>query len=128
SVLWTGKRSLVYRVETRDGEPVYVPVEVVLGPRVGDRYVIEEGVEAGDTLVSQGAFRVDATLQVKGGPTMMSTTEAALAAERGPLPEVEVPAEGVEFDPPVLPEQLPDDVWYCDMGTVHWAQGEEGDG
>ncbi len=41
---------------------------------------------------------------------------------------VEVPAEGVELDPPVEVVQLPDGVWYCDMGTVHYARAEKGDG
>ncbi len=138
AVLWTGKRSLIYRVETHDGEPVYVPVAVVLGARVGDRIVIEEGLEAGDEVVTNGAFRLDASLQIRGGPTMMGTgTDAAAVDGHGahaghgngePLPKVEVTVEGGEFAPPVQAEQLPGDVWYCDMGTVHYARGEEGDG
>ncbi|MDX1389320.1 MAG: hypothetical protein R3344_09020 [Acidobacteriota bacterium] len=39
-----------------------------------------------------------------------------------------VPLEGAEFDPPLEKAQLPPGVWYCDMGTVHYARGEEGDG
>ena len=42
------------------------------------------------------------------------------------LAQVEVPAEGKKFDPPVRAEQLPTGAWYCDMGTVHWAQMNEG--
>ena len=34
---------------------------------------------------------------------------------------MDVSAEGVKFDPPVKPAQLPAGAWYCDMGTVHWA-------
>ncbi len=49
-------------------------------------------------------------------------------APREELPTVEVSAEGNEFDPPVQVAQLPSDVWYCDMGTVHYARAEEGDG
>jgi hypothetical protein len=49
-------------------------------------------------------------------PTGQPTGEPA-----EPLPTVEVSAEGTRFDPPVLPEQLPDGVWFCDMGTVHFA-------
>ncbi|MBA2662882.1 MAG: efflux RND transporter periplasmic adaptor subunit [Bradymonadaceae bacterium] len=124
AVLWTGKRSLVYRVEDHDGELVYVPVKVTLGPRVGDRYVIEEGVAGGDLVVTNGAFRIDASLQIQGGPTMMSTRGAATATS---LARVEVAAGGTRFEPPVQASQLPDDVWYCDMGTVHYAQGEQGD-
>ena len=40
-----------------------------------------------------------------------------------------VPAAGERFSPP-LPnaDSLPSGVWYCDMGTVHWAQGDRGTG
>ena len=43
------------------------------------------------------------------------------------LTQVEVPADGKKFTPPVRVEQLPAGAWYCDMGTVHWAQMNEGD-
>ncbi len=42
------------------------------------------------------------------------------------MPMVEVAAEGTEFDPPVEVSQLPDGVWYCDMGTVHYASLQPG--
>lgn len=32
------------------------------------------------------------------------------------------------FDPPIEPDQVPDGAWYCDMGTVHYASPEQGDG
>lgn len=48
-------------------------------------------------------------------------------AEDEELEMVEVSDEGVEFDPAVEKEQIPEGAWYCDMGTVHWAQMEEGD-
>lgn len=41
---------------------------------------------------------------------------------------VEVDADGTEFDPPVQSDQIPDGVWYCDMGTVHYARRDQGDG
>lgn len=43
------------------------------------------------------------------------------------LEKVEVAADGTEFDPPVEKEQIPEGAWICDMGTVHYAQKEEGD-
>lgn len=41
---------------------------------------------------------------------------------------VEVSAEGTEFDPPIEPDVLPNGVWYCDMGTVHYASTDRSDG
>ena len=42
--------------------------------------------------------------------------------------EVEVPAEGRTFDPPVAIAQIPPGAWYCDMGTAHYARQNQGDG
>lgn len=58
--------------------------------------------------------------------------EAEGAAEAAPeapaeLAKVEVSAEGTEFKPAIQKAQLPDNVYYCDMGTVHYARGEKGD-
>ena len=39
-----------------------------------------------------------------------------------------VTADGSEFAPPIAPEMLPEGVWFCDMGTVHFARVNEGDG
>ncbi len=41
---------------------------------------------------------------------------------------IEVPAGGIEIDPPLKIAQLPPGVWYCDMGTTHYARPGEGDG
>ncbi len=47
------------------------------------------------------------------------------AISQANLSPVQVPAEGKEFKPPIRAEQLPSGAWYCDMGTVHWAQMNE---
>jgi hypothetical protein len=44
-----------------------------------------------------------------------------------PASLVTVTEEGVRFDPPVAKAQVPKGAWYCDMGTVHYAQSSEGD-
>lgn len=41
---------------------------------------------------------------------------------------VKVAKDGTEFDPPVKMTQIPDRAWVCDMGTVHYARMEKGDG
>ena len=71
AVLWTGVRSLVYVYDPIESPPVYMPIEVELGDRVGDRYVIEAGVFPGEQVVVNGAFRLDASLQIRGGASMM---------------------------------------------------------
>ncbi|MBA2661176.1 MAG: hypothetical protein H0U74_02690 [Bradymonadaceae bacterium] len=37
-------------------------------------------------------------------------------------------ADGQTFDPALQVAQIPAGAWYCDMGTVHYARLEEGDG
>ncbi len=77
--LVTGKRAIVY-VETDgvDG-PVYEGREVVLGPRAGDVYVVESGLSEGERVVVEGAFRIDASLQIQGKRSMMSPEGGAPA-------------------------------------------------
>ncbi|TXD37856.1 efflux RND transporter periplasmic adaptor subunit [Lujinxingia vulgaris] len=119
AVLWTGPRSLVYQLDPALEPPAYVPVQVELGERIGDRVIIEDGLKAGDEVAAQGAFRIDASLQIRGGPSMMS--------EQNDLEPVEVAPEGTRFEPPIDPARLPDGVWYCEMGTTHYAQHESGE-
>ena len=70
--LFTGKRSVVY-VELRDEETLaYAPRTVRLGPRLGDYYPVVAGLSEGDRVVTRGAFALDADLQIRGGPSMMS--------------------------------------------------------
>jgi rubrerythrin len=52
----------------------------------------------------------------------------AEAAKAEPMKKVEVTAEGTKFDPAVEKAAIPEGAWYCDMGTVHYARSEKGDG
>lgn len=72
SVMWTGKRSVVYLKSEKEKESYYKLQEIVLGPSLGDRYVIEEGLEVNDEIVTHGTFAVDAAAQLKGKPSMMN--------------------------------------------------------
>ena len=52
---------------------------------------------------------------------------AAQPASPAPT-QVSLSPEGSTFDPPIKPEALPSGAHYCDMGTVHYARAERGDG
>ena len=53
----------------------------------------------------------------------------SLACQKSATPSsVEVTSSGSQFDPPVDKKQLPNGAWYCDMGLVHYARTEKGDG
>jgi Cu(I)/Ag(I) efflux system membrane fusion protein len=70
--MWTGERSIVYeKIESNDGVGFRMR-EVVLGPSLGDRYVIKSGLEAGMEIVTNGTFTIDAAAQLSGKPSMMN--------------------------------------------------------
>jgi Cu(I)/Ag(I) efflux system membrane fusion protein len=89
--LLTGKRAVVYVEVLGRDRPTYEGRAVVLGPRVGDAYVVLEGVSEGELVVVEGAFKLDAAMQVKAKPSLMNgalgpdSAHAPLGAER-PLP------------------------------------------
>lgn len=48
----------------------------------------------------------------------------ATRVDQGPW---QIAATGSEFKPPIQIAEVPEGAWYCDMGTVHYAQSEAGD-
>ena len=77
-----------------------------------------------------GARSAEQTEEVTAAPIAEQPESALPSVEEAEpaLEMVELTAEGTEFDPPVQAEQLPDGAWYCDMGTVHYARTDQGDG
>ncbi|MFW5653264.1 MAG: heavy metal-binding domain-containing protein, partial [Planctomycetota bacterium] len=71
SVMITGQRAVVYvRVPNFD-QPTFEGREVVLGPRAGDHYIVLKGLDEGDEVVVNGAFRLDSEMQIRAKPSMM---------------------------------------------------------
>jgi membrane fusion protein, copper/silver efflux system len=79
AVLWTGKRSVVY-VKQAGGEAIFHLREIELGPKLGESYVITDGLSDGEEIVTQGAFSVDAAAQLEGKPSMMNQGAKTLSA------------------------------------------------
>ena len=50
----------------------YTAREVQLGSRIGNAYPIVSGLKEGERVVYQGAFTLDAELQIRGGASMMT--------------------------------------------------------
>lgn len=71
AVLWTGKRSVVYVEDLSAETRTFMGREVELGPRAGDGYVVLEGLMAGETVVTRGAFVIDSELQIRAKRSMM---------------------------------------------------------
>ena len=89
AVLWTGKRSLVYVKEDLGNNVGFTLREVVLGPSLGDTYVIEEGLAEGEEIVVNGTFTVDAAVQLSGRPSMMNPENASTEPDNANREDIE---------------------------------------
>jgi Cu(I)/Ag(I) efflux system membrane fusion protein len=70
--LLTGRRAVVYvRLEGTPG-PVFEGRDVTLGPRAEDHYVVLSGLEEGELVVTNGAFKIDSELQIRAQSSMMN--------------------------------------------------------
>ena len=72
AVLWTGKRSVVFVQHSSASAVSYQVRQVEIAKDLGDQYLITDGLQMGETIVTQGAFSVDAALQLAGKPSMMN--------------------------------------------------------
>jgi len=72
AVLWTGERSVIYVKKPNTEQPTFEFREVVLGQRVGDRYVVKSGVSEGEEVVTNGNFKIDSAAQLSGKASMMN--------------------------------------------------------
>lgn len=78
--LITGKRAVVY-LEMEPG--LYAGREITLGPRSGDFYVVEAGLEEGQRVVTQGNFKIDSAIQILAKPSMMNPEHGAQQISAG---------------------------------------------
>ncbi len=118
AALITGERAVVY-VQVPDTEkPTFEGRVVVLGPRVGDEYIVLSGLEAGEIVVTKGNFKIDSALQIEAKPSMMNPDGG------GPIPGhnhgshgtgVEVPTE--RPDTVIVPGEI-DDQFKVQLGEL----------
>lgn len=99
SVLITGTRAVVYVEVPNTEKPTYKGREVVLGPRLGDYYMVRSGLLEGEQVVSNGNFKIDSALQIQAKPSMMSPEEVVAATEHE-HPGSGTKTETVEKEPP----------------------------
>lgn len=88
AVMWTGKRSVVYLKEQDKEVPTFSYQEVKLGDRIGDHYLLLEGLEPGAEVVTYGNFVIDAAAQLNNQQSMMNDLVQLQGASDGPeLPD-----------------------------------------
>lgn len=72
AVLWTGKKAVVYVREEHGESSAFHYREIILGEDTGTHYVVAQGLEEGEEVVTNGAFKIDAAAQLKGSQSMMN--------------------------------------------------------
>lgn len=72
AVLWTGKRAVVYVKVPNRKQTSFVYREVGLGPQAGNFYVVTDGLHEGEEIAINGVFKIDASAQLAGKPSMMN--------------------------------------------------------
>ncbi len=76
--------------------PTFEGREIVLGPRSGDHYIVRHGLAEGQRVVTRGQFKLDAELQIRVAPTMMSSQIGVMATDAPH--DHDAPPEHVEPD------------------------------
>jgi Cu(I)/Ag(I) efflux system membrane fusion protein len=118
AVLWTGKRSIVYVKQPNSEEPIFKIREIELGPQLGNSYVVLDGLEDGEEIVTQSAFSVDAAAQLEGKPSMMNPSGGKKATS---MPGMVMPgddnSEGSQNSPANAKPAARNDMSGMDMGT-----------
>ncbi|MGH8017372.1 MAG: efflux RND transporter periplasmic adaptor subunit [Opitutaceae bacterium] len=106
AVFDTGRRQYVF---VKQGEGLFVPKQIKLGAKVGDRFVVSSGIAVGEQVVVDGSFLLDSESQLKAaasgsGEMEMNAVDAghehagAAPAILQPLPEAARPAVSALID------------------------------
>jgi Cu(I)/Ag(I) efflux system membrane fusion protein len=110
AVVRTGRRALVYVL---DAPGRYRPVEVELGPEMGERIVVRKGLESGQQVVASGQFLIDSEASLQGltaraagtgmasehevGGTVVEVERDAITLDHEPVPALKWPAMTMPF-------------------------------
>jgi Cu(I)/Ag(I) efflux system membrane fusion protein len=97
AALLTGKRAIVYVAVPAKDKPTFEGREILLGPRAGDDYLVEQGLREGDRVVTRGNFKLDAELQIRAKPSMMTPGGGGGAGEHAGHAMPPAPAVDPEF-------------------------------
>lgn len=68
------------------GQPTFEGREIVLGPRADAYYLVRNGLEAGELVVTQGNFKIDSEIQLQAKPSMMTPEGGEHAEHNTGLP------------------------------------------
>ena len=108
--LITGKRAVVY-VEVEGEAGVFEGREIGLGGRAGDSYLVRWGLEEGDMVVVNGAFKIDSAIQIRAGRSMMNPEKEPGTA--APRKQTLCPVSGNDIDEDVFTDHEGKRVYFC---------------
>ena len=99
SILWTGKRAIVYVKKPNYAQPTFQFREIDLGAEAGDDYIVERGLSEGEEVVAHGVFKIDAAAQLQGKISMMNPVQIHKTAHQVSIKmDDEVPADNPTTD------------------------------
>ncbi|MFC1467144.1 efflux RND transporter periplasmic adaptor subunit [Verrucomicrobiota bacterium] len=111
--LITGKRAVVYITLPDREKPTFEGREVELGARAGDFYIVKSGLNEGERVVTRGAFKIDAELQLQAKPNMMDPIEMPAP---GPQPQTLCPIMGGEISKEIYTDYQGQRIYFCCPG------------
>ncbi len=71
AVLKTGERAIVY-LKLSNEKLTFESREIILGPRVGNHYIVLSGLQEGEEVVVKGNFKIDSAMQIAAKSSMMN--------------------------------------------------------
>jgi len=93
SILWTGKRSIVYVKVPKRETTSFIYREITLGAAAGNFYVVADGLLEGEEIASNGVFQIDASAQLLSKPSMMNPEGGDSDAGRMPGMDMSSPKD-----------------------------------
>jgi len=111
SILWTGKRAVVYVKIPERESPSFLYREIILGPEAGNFYVVADGLTEGEEIAVNGVFKIDAAAQLEGKSSMMNPGggKVSLGHDHGSMSPGETGAE-VDHSEHQTPETVKSDL------------------
>ncbi len=103
AVLRTGKRAVVYVETPGTDKPTYEGREIKIGSRAGNEFIVIDGLNEGERVVTNGAFKLDSSLQIQAKPSMMNPAEISASAKPSPETTLHTPEKtGNPIEPEVI--------------------------
>jgi len=117
--LITGRKlnkAVVYVKAGDEKKTAFIGREVTLGPKAGDYYIVESGLMEGETVVTNGAFKIDSAAQIQAMPSMMTRDiDKPVAA---PNEQIICPIMGGVIDKEVFTDYKGKRVYFCCPGCI----------